>query len=100
VVYVHGHQPPNFELNLEVDAEGPREAPDEAGHWFVIDSAIAQEHSSDWATYFEPVSKERTRHAVEQSLEWSAAHPQFEFSRLNAARARHYLETGEWKAKG
>jgi predicted nucleotidyltransferase len=100
-VYVQGQQPPGFDLNLEVDAgEGVREAPDEAEHWFVIDAAIAQEHYADWTDYFHPVSKERTRQAVEQSLEWSAAHPQYEFSRLNAIRARHYLETGEWKAKG
>jgi predicted nucleotidyltransferase len=99
VVYVQGQQPPDFDLNLEVGADGVREAPGEDEHWFVIDAAIAQEHHADWAAYFEPVSAERTRQAVEQSLAWSAAHPKLEFSRLNATRARHYLETGEWKAK-
>src|SRR5262249_40479043 len=42
VVYVRGHQPPDFDLNLEVDADGVREAHDEAEHWFVIDAGIAQ----------------------------------------------------------
>jgi predicted nucleotidyltransferase len=99
VVYVGGHQPPDFDLNLEVDADGVREAPDEAPHWFVIDAAIAQDQSSGWGDYFEPISTERTRRAVEESLAWSAEHPQYEFSRLNAARARHYLEHGEWISK-
>jgi predicted nucleotidyltransferase len=99
VVYVRGHEPPDFELNLEVDSGGFREVPDEAPHWFVIDAAIAQELSPTWNEYFEPVSRERTRRAVEESLAWSAAHPQYEFSSLNAARARHYLDHGEWVAK-
>ena len=99
VLYVRGHQPPDFDLNLEVDADGVREAPDEAPHWFVIDAAIAQQRSPGWRDYFEPISEERTRWAVEESLAWSAEHPQYEFSRLNAARARHYLEHGEWISK-
>jgi hypothetical protein len=40
------------------------------------------------------------REAVEQSLAWSAEWPDLEFARLNAARARHYLEHGEWLSKG
>jgi predicted nucleotidyltransferase len=99
VVYVRGRQPPNFDLNLEVDADGVREAPDEAEHWFVIDAAIAQERIPEWAEYFDEVSEERTRRAVEESLAWSAQWPEFEFARLNAARARHYLEHGEWISK-
>jgi predicted nucleotidyltransferase len=101
VVYVHGSQPPNFDLNLEADAAtGAREAPDELDHWFVIDAAIAQERIPSWTDYFEPVSEERVREAVEQSLAWSSEWPELEFARLNAARARHYLEHGEWLAKG
>ncbi len=100
VVYVRGHQPPDFDLNLEVDADGVREAPDEADHWFVIDAGIAQERSSDWLDYFDPIPEDRVRGAVEQSLAWSAEWPDLEFARLNAARARHYLEHGEWLSKG
>jgi hypothetical protein len=100
VVYVRGHQPPDFDLNLEVDAEGVREAPDEDDHWFVIDAGIAQDRIPDWLDYFERVPEERVREAVEQSLAWSAEWPDLEFARLNAARARHYLEHGEWLSKG
>jgi predicted nucleotidyltransferase len=100
VVYVRGEEPPDFDLNLEVDADGVREAPDEADHWFVIDAGIAQERIPDWLDYFEPVPEERVRGAVEQSLAWSAEWPDLEFARLNAARARHYLEHGEWLSKG
>jgi predicted nucleotidyltransferase len=100
VVYVRGDEPPDFDLNLEVDADGVREAPDEADHWFVIDAGIAQERIPAWLDYFEPVPDERVREAVEQSLAWSAGWPDLEFARLNAARARHYLEHGEWLSKG
>jgi predicted nucleotidyltransferase len=99
VVYVHGRQPPDFDLNLEVDAEAAREVPDEAPHWFLIDAAIAQDRSPGWTDWFDRIDGARTRQAVEESLVWSAAHPQHEFSRLNAARARHYLEHGEWISK-
>jgi predicted nucleotidyltransferase len=100
VVYVQGEQPPDFDLNLEVDRDGAREAPDEAEHWFVIDASVAQERSPRWGDYFEPVAPERTRSAVEAALAWSEARPELEFARLNAARARHYLERGEWISKG
>jgi predicted nucleotidyltransferase len=100
VVYVRGDEPPDFDLNLEVDADGVREAPDEADHWFVIDAGIAQERIPAWLDYFAPVPDERVREAVEQSLAWSAEWPDLEFARLNAARARHYLEHGEWLSKG
>jgi hypothetical protein len=100
VVYVRGQQPPDFDLNLEVDAEGAREAPDEAEHWFLIDAGIAQERIPAWSDYFDPVPEELVRAAVEASLAWSAQWPDLEFARLNEARARHYLEAGEWLSKG
>lgn len=100
VVYVRGRQPPNFDLNLEVDPTGAREAPDEPAHWFVIDAGMAQERIPSWTDYFDPLPEGRVREAVEQSLAWSAERPDLEFARLNAARARHYLEHGEWLAKG
>jgi hypothetical protein len=100
VVYVRGQQPPDFELNLEVDAESAREAPDEPGFWFVIDAALAQERISRWSEYFDPIAEERVREALVQSIAWSQARPvDDEFARVNAIRARHYLETGEWMSK-
>jgi hypothetical protein len=99
VVYVCGQQPPDFELNLEVDAGGAHEAPDEPDFWFVIDAAMAQARNPSWADYFDPVPEGRVRKAVEQSLAWSEEWSELEFARLNAARARHYLERGEWLTK-
>jgi len=99
VVYVYGHQPPDFELNLEVDDAGAREAPDELDHWFVIDAGMAQERIPAWTDYFDPIPKEQLHEAVVSSLAWSEEWPDLEFARLNAARARHYLEHGEWLSK-
>jgi hypothetical protein len=99
VVYVAGQQPPDFDLNLEVDDLGVREAPDEAHHWFVIDAAMAQERIPEWSDYFDAIPEERVREAVTSSLAWSEERPRLEFARLNAARARHYLEHGEWISK-
>jgi predicted nucleotidyltransferase len=99
VVYVRGHQPPDFELNLEVDDAGAREAPDEPDHWFVIDAGMAQERIPAWTDYFDPIPEERLREAVISSLAWSEERPDLEFARLNAVRARHYLKHGEWLSK-
>ena len=99
VVYVSGQQPPDFDLNLEDDDAGTREAPDELDHWFVIDAGMAQERIPTWKDYFDPISEERLREAVVSSLAWSKEWPDLEFARLNAARARHYLEHGEWLSK-
>jgi hypothetical protein len=99
VVYVRGQQPPDFELNLEVDDAGAREAPDEPDHWFLIDAGMAQERIPEWTNYFDPLAEEQLREALVASLAWSAEWPDLEFARLNAARARHYLEHGEWLSK-
>jgi hypothetical protein len=99
-VYVRGQQPPDFDLNLSVDADGARESPDESPHWFVIDAGIAQARIPEWGKWFDPISDERIREAVRESLAWSAERPELEFAWLNAARARYYLEHGEWVSKG
>jgi hypothetical protein len=100
VVYARGQQPPGFDLNLEVDAGGAREAPDAPDFWFVIDAAIAQERIARWSEYFDPIPEERVREALVQSIAWSQARPvEDEFARLNAIRSRHYLETGQWLSK-
>jgi Nucleotidyltransferase domain len=98
VVYAAGAKPPAYELNYP---DGDSEVP----HWFVLDAAIAQERSQPfaglpWRELLESVSEAETRRAAQESLEWSARQAaDDEFARVNAARARHYLEHGEWITK-
>ena len=102
VLYVAGSQPPDYELNVN---EG-EERPDEPSFWFVLDAAVAQERSRPlragrpWGELFEPVSEDAVRAAMRESLAWSERQPpDDQFARLNAIRARHYLEHGEWMSK-
>jgi predicted nucleotidyltransferase len=102
VVYVQGCQPPDFELNLNEGAERPNEEP----FWFILDAALAQEHAVPvwgrrrWSEFFDPISPEATRKAMKESLAWAQRQPRNDdFARVHAARARHYLEQGEWIAK-
>lgn len=106
VAYVKGAQPPGFELNVNADAAGARECPDEPAHWFVIDAAVAQEFGvpfgdgEPWAAFFAPIAADRLREALHESIAWSERQgPDDAFARLNAIRARHYLEQGEWISK-
>ncbi len=105
VAYVRGNQPPDYELNVNADAAGAAEV-DAPPFWFVIDAALAQERAAPfgadepWSVHFEPVAEDRLREALVQSIAWSQAQPtDDQFARVNAARARHYLETGEWLSK-
>ena len=102
VLYVEGHQPPDYELNLNEGEERTSEEP----FWFVLDAAIAQEHavpmwgSRSWNDFFTAISAERTRQAMQESLEWAQARsPENEFARGHVVRARHYLDRGEWLTK-
>lgn len=102
VVYVAGSRPPDVELNVNAGEERPDEEP----FWFVLDAALAQERAvpvlarHDWNDVFEPVEPERVREAMRASLAWAERQPpRDEFARLHAARARHYLEHGEWISK-
>jgi predicted nucleotidyltransferase len=102
VVYVEGRQPPDFELNLNHGEERPDAEP----FWFVLDAAVAQGRAVPlrigrlWSDFFAPVPAERVRAAVEESLAWSLRQPpENEFAPLQAARARHYLEHGDWIGK-
>jgi predicted nucleotidyltransferase len=105
VVYELGQQPPDFELNLNVDDDGAADRPDEAAHWFVIDAAIAQETAvvldgPPWSSCFEEISKARLHEALAQSIAWSEGQaPDDEFARVTAIRSRHYLEHGRWLSK-
>ena len=102
VVYVRGAQPPAFELNFNARNDDPDESP----HWFVIDAAVAEQRAvpvwggRPWAELFDPVSPERLREAMEQSLAWSRRQQaENEFARVNALRARHWLDYGAWISK-
>jgi predicted nucleotidyltransferase len=102
VVYVDGARPPEFDLNVN---EG-EERLDAERFWFVLDAALAQEHAVPllhgraWSEFFEPVSPERTREAMQASLDWTGRQPaENGFALAHAARARHYLEHGDWITK-
>jgi predicted nucleotidyltransferase len=102
VVYNRGSRPGDFELNLNHGEERP----DEEAFWFVLDAALAQEHAvpvwgeRSWSDFFEPVRPEKIREAAQASLDWASRQgPDDEFARQQAARARHYLEHGEWITK-
>jgi predicted nucleotidyltransferase len=102
VLYVKGTQPPDVELNVN----GGEERPDEPTHWFVLDAALAQQEAAPvwrgrpWSELFDRVEPERIEQAMRESLAWSERQPpDDEFARVNALRARHYLERGEWLSK-
>jgi hypothetical protein len=101
VLYVAGAQPPQFELNVN---EG-EERRDEDAFWFVLDAALAQERAAPvwgdrpWRDFFAPVPPARVRRALAESIAWSERNPDSEFAHLNALRAQHYLEHGDWISK-
>src|SRR5262249_782737 len=102
VVYVDGSQPQAYELNVNHGEERPDEEP----FWFVLDAAIAQDHAVPllkgrrWSDVFEAIPDDRIRDAMRESLARSERQPSGdESARLNAKRARHYLEHGEWISK-
>jgi predicted nucleotidyltransferase len=88
VVYSVGAKPPAYELNYP-------DGPGEPDFWFVLDAAIAQERIGEWLELLEPVSEDETRTAAEELLRWAEARGED----VHAARARHYLEQGEWITK-
>jgi predicted nucleotidyltransferase len=102
VVYLEGRQPPEFELNLN---EG-EERPDEEPFWFALDAAVAQDQAvpvwgrRPWSDFFARIPEERIREAAQALLDWSLRQPaDEELTHRHAARARHYLEHGEWITK-
>jgi predicted nucleotidyltransferase len=93
VVYAAGARPPAYELNYP-DGDGEPE------FWFVLDAALGQERAEPfrgraWRELFEPVSRDETRRAAEDLLRWAETRG----DGVHAARARHYLEHGEWITK-
>ena len=89
VVYATGARPPAYELNYP-DGDG------EPDFWFVLDAAIAQQRlGREWSELLRPVSEDETRQAAERLLRWGEERDE----PVHAARARHFLETGEWITK-
>ena len=89
VVYAAGAKPPAYELNYP-------DGPGEPGFWFVLDAALAQRFAArEWGELLQPVSEDETRRAAEELLRWAEARDE----PVHAARARHYLEHGDWITK-
>jgi predicted nucleotidyltransferase len=88
VVYARGAKPPAYELNYP-------DGPDEPDFWFVLDAAIAQEHADGWLDVLQPVTETETRRAAQELLAWAEERDEA----VHAARARHYLEHGNWITK-
>jgi predicted nucleotidyltransferase len=89
VVYAAGAKPPAYELNYP-------DGPGEPEFWFVLDAALAQRFAArEWGELLQPVSEAETRQAAEELLRWAETRDEH----VHAARARHYLEHGEWITK-
>ena len=89
VVYAAGAKPPAYELNYP-------DGPGEPEFWFVLDAALAQRFAArEWGELLQPVSEDETRRAAEELLRWAEARDE----PVHAARARHYLDHGEWITK-
>lgn len=101
VVYARGAE--RHELNVNTGELVHFHPDDDPAFWFVIDRAIAEQHSipllgPPWEEVFAPVA----RQAVVEALEEAAAFEGWNDSRgaeLAAARARIWRETGEWVSK-
>lgn len=101
VLYARGAE--RHELNVNTGELVHFDPHDDPGFWFVIDRAIAEQHSialvgSPWHEVFAPVPRE----AVVEALAEAAAFDGWDDPRgpeLAAARARIWHETGEWVSK-
>ena len=101
VVYARGAE--RHELNLNTGELVHFDPDDDPRFWFVIDRAIAEQHSiallgPPWEEVFPPVS----RAAVAEALDEAAAFEGWDDPRgaeLAAERARIWRETGEWVSK-
>ena len=101
VFYARGAE--RHELNVNTGELVHFDPDDDPGFWFVIDRAIAEQHSiallgPPWEEEFPPVSHE----AVVEALDAAATFEGWDDPRgaeLAAARARIWRETGEWVSK-
>jgi predicted nucleotidyltransferase len=97
-----------FELDLNTGEEVDRlltELGDEAGHWYLIDLAIAHEHGRSLAgppagDVIGAPPHTDVIDALLAGLAWAIAEePDTLNTVLNACRAWHFAETGDWLAK-
>ena len=101
VVYPLGSD--RWELNLNTGEHVGLDPDAEPSFWFVLDRAIAEQHSlplagPEWLELFEPESDEAIEAALEQAAAsdaWGEPHERA----LAAARARVWRETGRWISK-
>ena len=100
VVYARGAE--RHELNVNTGELVHFDPDDDPDFWFVIDRAIAEQHSiallgPPWSEVFEPVPRD----AVEAALTEAVAFEGWDrgSAALAAARARIWRETGEWVSK-
>jgi predicted nucleotidyltransferase len=101
VVYARGAE--RHELNVNTGELVHFDPDDDPSFWFVIDRAIAEQHSialfgPPWEEVFPPIARE----AVIEALDEAARFQGWDDPRgraLAAARARIWRETGEWVSK-
>lgn len=107
---VRGRSPSlGWELNLntgpEVGVDASLDPPKEAGHWFVLDVAIARQHARPLfgpppRTVFGEIDEDRVLRALIGSIRWHRRRdPQGIQSVLNACRAWRWSEEGTWAPK-
>lgn len=101
VVYARGAE--RHELNVNTGELVHFDPDDDPSFWFVIDRAIAEQHSiallgPPWEQLFPPLSRGAVIEALDEAArfeEWDDPHG----AELAAVRARISRETGEWVSK-
>jgi predicted nucleotidyltransferase len=101
VVYARGAE--RHELNVNTGELVHFDADDDPAFWFVIDRAIAEQHSivllgPPWNDVFEPVPREAVLAALDEALAFDGWDDPNDAA-LAAARARIWRETGKWVSK-
>jgi hypothetical protein len=97
VVYARGAE--RHQLNVDTGELVHFDPDDDPAFWFVLDRAIAQQHSipllgPPWSDVFDPVPREAVEEALAEAVAFDWDDP--DGARLAAARARIWRETGEW----
>jgi predicted nucleotidyltransferase len=101
VVYARGAE--RHELNVNTGELVHFDPDDDPGFWFVIDRAIAEQHSiallgPPWRDVFPPVPREAVVDALEEALAFEGWDDP-SGAAVAAARGRIWRETGQWVSK-